>query len=37
MALNKSKLVEFLKTLDKKTTKRIALIAIGGTAMTLLP
>jgi hypothetical protein len=36
MALDKSKLVEFLKILDQKTTKRITLIAAGGTAMTLL-
>lgn len=36
MTLDKSKLVEFLKTLDEKTTKRITLIAVGGTAMTLL-
>ena len=36
MALDKNKLIEFLKALDKKTTKRITLIAVGGTAMTLL-
>ena len=36
MTLDKSRLVEFLKAIDKKTTTRITLIAVGGTAMTLL-
>ena len=36
MPLDKSSLIDFLEILDKELTKRITLVAAGGTAMTLL-
>jgi hypothetical protein len=36
MPCNKSALFEFLEVLSEELTKRISLIAVGGTAMTLL-
>jgi len=34
--IDKNELLEWLKTIDKKLKKKITLIAVGGTAMTLL-
>jgi hypothetical protein len=34
--LNKTKLVDFLEIVDKELSRKITLVAVGGTAMTLL-
>lgn len=36
MQLDSSTLIEFLKEVDKQLNRRITLVAVGGTAMTLL-
>lgn len=36
MKIGKGRLIEFLKEIDKELAKKIKLIAVGGTAMTLL-
>jgi len=36
MPLDKTSLIDFLEILDKEVAKRITLVAVGGTAMTLL-
>jgi predicted nucleotidyltransferase component of viral defense system len=36
MHFDKSRLLDFLETLDNEMTKRITIVAVGGTAMTIL-
>jgi hypothetical protein len=36
MQFDKSRLLDFLETLDNEMTERITIVAVGGTAMTIL-
>lgn len=36
MSLDNTKLLDFLKEIEKELTRKIVLVAVGGTAMTLL-